>query len=219
MMGTPPAIVNATLVAALDPPPPVAVKLAVNKPFVVGVPEMAPVEALIARPAGNPVALQDVAGRSTASVSAIVPEKISPTLQVNVWPAVIIGAPTAIEIVTAVAAPVPPGPVAVSVIVVLPLSCGVPVITPVVVSSVAQLGKPVAAQFVAGRLALSVSAGVTLNADPTLPVNVWPAGMLGTPAPTASTTPVQPELPPGPIAWIAKGKSLSCVGVPVISPE
>ena len=73
----------------------------------------------------------------------------------------------AIEI-TAVSVSVPPGPVAVSEIVVLPLSCGVPVIAPVVFS-VAQLGRPVALHEVTGRLVESVSEKVLLNAVPTFP--------------------------------------------------
>jgi len=43
MIGTPSAIVKAILVAALVPPPLVAVKEAVNEPFAVGVPVIAPV--------------------------------------------------------------------------------------------------------------------------------------------------------------------------------
>ena len=83
-----------------------------------------------------------------------------------------------------VAALVPPGPVAVSEIVVLPVSCGVPVIAPVVVFSVAQLGKPVAAQLVTGRSVLSVSENVLVNAVPTVPEAVCDAVMSGRRKPT-----------------------------------
>lgn len=70
MIGTPSAIVKAILVAVPAPPPPVAVKEAVNEPLVVGVPEIAPVVVLSDSPAGSPVALQEVAGRSSASSRA-----------------------------------------------------------------------------------------------------------------------------------------------------
>ena len=119
MMGAPSEIVKAINVPAspiFTPSSPnlfAAVKRAVNEPFVVGVPDMAPVVALIAIPAGNPVATHDVAGRFSASVSAIVPEKTSPTLPVKLCPEVMIGGnPSQI---VAVASSVPPGPVAASV--------------------------------------------------------------------------------------------------------
>ena len=153
MIGAPSEITKATLVAALVPPPPAAVKAAVmGDPETVGVPVISPVAVLSDSPAGSPVAAQEVAGRSSASSRASVTDvNATPTLPVKLCAARMIGGPTAIEIVAVVAALVPPGPVAVSVIVVLPLSCGVPVIAPVVVLSVAQLGKPVAAQLVTER--------------------------------------------------------------------
>ena len=160
-------MVNVTVLGALVPPLPTAIKFAVIVPNVLGVPVMRPV-ASSERPAGNPVALHDVAGRSSASVrEGRVEGKISPTFPVKLWPAVIKGAPNATEI-EAVCVAVPPGPVAVSVMVVFPLSCGVPVILPVVVLRVAQLGRPVAAQVDTGRSTASVMDGVALNAAPIL---------------------------------------------------
>jgi hypothetical protein len=190
MRGTPSVIVKATLLAALVPPPPVAVKLAVNEPFAVGVPVIAPVVVFSDSPAGSPVTPQDVAGRSSASLRVGVAEvNATPTLPAKLCPATMIGGPTAIDIVAVVAALVPPGPVAVSEIVVLPLSCGVPVISPVVVLSVAQLGKLVAAQLVTGRSGSGirlnppqpVSENVLLNAVPTVPEAVCPGLMIGGP--------------------------------------
>ena len=187
MSGTPSAIVKAILAAALVPPPPVAVKEAVNEPLAVGVPVIAPVLVFSVSPAGSPVAVHDVAGRSSASSRAGVAVNATPTLPVKLCPAVIIGGFLPIEI-TAVSVPVPPGPVAVSVIVVLPLSCGVPVIAPVAVFSVAQLGSPVAAQLVTGRFALSVRENVLVKAVPTVPEAACPAVMIGTPSEMAKVT-------------------------------
>jgi hypothetical protein len=187
MIGTPSVITNDTLRAELAPPPPVAVKLAVDEPFAVGVPVIAPVVVLSKSPAGSPVAIQDVAGRSSASSRVGVAEvNATPTLPVKLCAARMIGGPTAIEIVAVVAALVPPGPVAVRVIVALPLSCGAPVIAPVIVSSVAQLGKPVADQPVTGRFALSVSEKVFVNAVPTTPEAVCPTVMSGAPSETVN---------------------------------
>jgi hypothetical protein len=179
MIGAPSEIVKATIVAVPIPPLPVAVKLALNEPFAAGVPVIAPVVVLSESPAGSPVADQEDAGRFEASLNAgVVAEKASPTLPEKLCAAVIIGGPTAIEIVTVLLSD-PPGPVAVSVIVVLPLSCGVPVIAPVVELIVAQPGSPAAAQIVTGRLRLSVSENVLLKAVPTFPKAVCPAVMLG----------------------------------------
>jgi hypothetical protein len=141
MIGTPTAIVKATL-TVLVPPSPMAVKLAVKEPFVVGVPVIAPVLASSDSPTGNPVAAQLVTGRFALSVSErLEGVNATPTLPEKLCPATIIGGPTAIEIVTS-SVSVPPGPVAVSVSVMLPRFCGVPVIAPVVGLSVAQLGSP-----------------------------------------------------------------------------
>jgi hypothetical protein len=180
MIGTPSAIVKLTSVAGLVPPFPVAVMEAVKLPFAVGVPVIAPVLVFSERPVGMPMALHEVAGRSTASVSEIVPENALPTLPVKFCPLVIIGAPTAIEIV-AVSVSVPPGPVAVRVIVVLPPSCGVPVIWPVEELIEAQVGRPVADHDVTGRFVESVSENVLENASPTLPEPVWPGVIEGEP--------------------------------------
>ena len=210
-------MVKVTVLGALVPPSLTATKFAVIVPNVLGVPVMRPV-ASSESPAGNPVALHDVAGRSTASVRAgRVEGKISPTFPVKLCPAVIIGAPAATEI-EAVCVAVPPGPVAVSVIVVVPLSCGVPVMAPVVAFSAAQLGNPVADQLVAGRLALSVSEGVALKATPTLLGNVCPAGMSGAPAEMVTVTGVTALVPPTPEAERLTTASPVFVGVPVIAP-
>jgi hypothetical protein len=216
MIGTPSAIVKEMLVAVLAPPPPVAVNEAVNEPLAVGVPVIAPVVVLSASPAGSPVTLQEVAGRSSASSRAGVWENATPTLPVKLCPAVIIGGPRAIEI-TAVFVSEPPGPVAVSVIVELPLSCGVPVIAPVVVFSASPAGSPVAAQLVTGRFTASVSENVLLNAVPTFPEAVCPAVMSG-----ASTIVkeilVAALVPLSPVAVKVAVNEPLAVGVPVIAP-
>jgi hypothetical protein len=217
MIGAPSEIVKATLVAGLVPPLPVAVKDAVKLPFVVGVPVIAPVLVFSERPVGMPMALHEVAGRSTASVSEIVPENASPTLAVNVCPAVMSGTPMAIESV-AVSVSDPPGPVAVRVIVVLPLSCGVPVISPVLELMEAQLGSPVADHEVTGRLVLSVSENVFENASPTLPDPVWFGGMIGVPSEIEKLTSVAGLVPPFPVAVMEAVKLPFAVGVPVIAP-
>ncbi len=215
--GAPSAIVKAILVAVPVPPMPVAVKEAVNEPLVVGVPVMLPVLTSRERPSGSPVALHEVAGRSKASSSAGVPENATPTFAEKLCPLVIIGVPTAIEIV-AVSVSVPPGPVAVSVIVALPLSCGVPVIWPVVELMVAQLGRPVALHEVTGRLVESVRLKVLLKAVPTLPEAVWPAVMIG--APSAMVNPTLVTLvPPDPVAVTLALNKPATDGVPNISPE
>ena len=138
-------------------------------------------------------------------------------MPVNACPAVIIGAPAATESVTAVAALVPPGPVAASVAVVLPLAVGVPVIAPVVAFSVAQLGNPVAAQLVTGRFALSVSENVLLNAVPTVPEAVCPAVIIGAPNEIVKLT-ISLAEPPGPATPIVKLNDPLFVGVPEIKP-
>jgi hypothetical protein len=185
MIGAPSVIVKATLCDEV-PPFPVAKTPAVNEPFAVGVPVIAP-KKLIDSPAGNAAALQDVAGRSSASSRVRVCENVTPTFPVKLC-ATMIGGPTAIEIVAVVASLVPPGPVAVSEIVVLPLSCGVPVIAPVVVFSDSPAGSPVAAQLVTGRLVLSVSENVLLNAVPTVPEAVCDAVMIGLASMTVNLT-------------------------------
>ena len=218
MIGTPSVIVNATLLAALVPPPPAAVKLAVNEPLAVGVPVITPVAVLSDSPAGSLAALQEVAGRPTASSRVGVCVNATPTLPVKPWPAVMIGGPTAIEIVAVVAVLVPPGPVAVSVTVMLPLLCGVPVIVPVVVLNIAQLGKPVADQPVTGRFALSLSEKVLLNAAPTAPEELCEAVMIGTPSVIAKATPLAAPAPPPPVAVKLAVDEPLAVGVPVIAP-
>jgi hypothetical protein len=105
----------------------VAVKLAVDEPFAVGVPVIAPVVVLSKSPAGSPVALQEVAGRSSASSRVGVAEvNATPTLPVKLCPAAMNGAPSEISIVAVVAALVPPGPVAVREIVEVPTVVGTP---------------------------------------------------------------------------------------------
>jgi hypothetical protein len=186
-------------------------------PLVVGMPVMAPVAVLMANPAGRPPEPHIVAGRDAASVRAGVTLNASPTLPVKVWPAVMMGAPTATEIITA-ASLVPPDPVAVSVIVVVPLSCGVPVISPVEALSVAQLGNPVADQLVTGRLVTSESAGLAENAVPTLPVKACPAVMMGAPAEMVKVTGVTALVPPLPTAIKFALKVPLVVGMPVMVP-
>jgi len=217
MMGAPAEMVKVTGVTALVPPAPVAETLIVAFPKR-AVPVISPVAVLRVAHGGRLLALHEVGVRSAASVSAGVALKISPVLPVKIWPGVMIGAPTATEIITA-ASLVPPDPVAVSVIVVVPLSCGVPVMAPVEAFNVAQLGNPVADQVVTGRLVTSESAGIAENAVPTLPVKVWPAGMLGTPAAIVKVTGVLELVPPGPLAETLIVEEPVFVGVPVISPE
>ena len=119
--------------------------------------------------------------------------------------------------IAAVSVSVPPGPVAVRVIVVLPVSWGVPVIAPVVALRVAQLGNPVALQLVTGRLVESASEKVLLKASPTFPEPVWPGVIDG--APTAIViVAVSVSEPPGPVAVIVTSEEPIAVGVPVIAP-
>ena len=88
---------------------------------------------------------------------------------------------------------------------------------PVVALSVAQLGSPAAIQLVAGRLALSVSAGVDENATPILPDKVWLGVMSGEPAPMVTL--IDPVLtPPSPVAVSVKLNVPIADGVPVIWP-
>lgn len=217
MIGAPSEIVKATVLAALVPPPPVAVKLAVDVPLVVGVPVMAPVAVFSASPAGSPVALHEVAGRSAASSSESVADvKASPTFPVKLWPETMMGGPAAMEI-AAVSVSAPPGPVAVRVIVVLPVSWGVPVIAPVVVLRVAQLGNPVALQLVTGRLAESVRENVLLKASPTLPEPVWLGVIDGAPTVIVIGA-VSVSEPPGPVAVSVILEEPVAVGVPLIAP-
>jgi len=217
MRGLPAEMVNPTPCEAPLPAPFEAAMLAVNDPIDVGEPVMAPVEELIDNPAGRAVAAHAVAGRSRASSSAIFAENASPTLPVNVCPAVMSGTPMAMEIV-AVSVSVPPGPVAVMVIVVLPLSCGVPVIWPLLEVMEAQDGSPVADHEVTGRLVLSVSENVFENASPTLPDPVWPEVMMGAPSAIVKLTLTAGLVPPLPVAVTEAVKLPFVVGVPVIAP-
>lgn len=72
--------------------------------------------------------------------------------------------------------------------------------------------------MVAGRDAASVSAGVELNASPTLPANVWPEVMMGAPLPSAMLKAATELVPPDPVAVSDMGKEPDVVGVPVTSP-
>jgi len=216
-IGAPASMVKPTLCEAPLPAPFDAAMLAVNEPMVVGDPVMAPVEELIDNPAGRPVAAHAVAGRSRASSSDMFAENASPTLPVNVCPAMMIGTPMAIEIV-AVSVSEPPGPVAVSVIVVVSTSCGVPVIAPVEELIDAQLGSPVALHEVAGRFAESVSENILENTSPTLPDPVWPGVMIGTPSVIVKLTLVAALVPPLPVAVKEAVKLPFVVGVPEIAP-
>jgi hypothetical protein len=216
MLGTPAAMVKVTGVLELVPPAPVAETLIVAFPKR-AVPVISPVAVLRVAHGGRLLALHEVGVRSAASVSAGVALKISPVLPVKLWPGVMIGAPTATEIITA-ASLVPPDPVAVSVIVVVLLSCGVPVISPVEALSVAQLGNPVADQLVTGRLVTSESAGLAENAVPTLPVKACPAVMMGAPAEMVKVTGVTALVPPLPTAIKFALKVPLVVGMPVMVP-
>ena len=217
IIGAPAEIVKLTLVGALLPAPFDAVMVAVEEPRPLGMPLITPVDELIDMPAGNPVAVHEIAGRSRASSMARVAEKGSPTLPLSVCPAVMSGTPMAMEIV-AVSVSVPPGPVAVMVIVVLPLSCGVPVIWPLLEVMEAQDGSPVADHEVTGRLVLSVSENVFENASPTLPDPVWPEVMMGAPSAIVKLTLTAGLVPPLPVAVTEAVKLPFVVGVPVIAP-
>jgi hypothetical protein len=92
MIGTPSVIVKAMFVAGLVPLPLVAVKIVVNAPFVVGVPETVPVVVLSVSPEGSPVADQEVAGLFSASLSPGVLENATPTFPVKLCPPVMMGA-------------------------------------------------------------------------------------------------------------------------------
>jgi hypothetical protein len=186
-------------------------------PEAVGVPEINPLAPFNDKPAGRLLPLAK-AHELIVPVKAGVWENATPTFPVKLCPAAIIGGPAVIEIVAVVAALVPPGPVAVSEIVALPVSCGVPVIAPVVVFSVAQLGKPVAAQLVTGRFVLSVSENVLLNATPTAPEAVCPAVMIGTPSAIVKAILLAALVPPPPVAVKETVNEPLAVGVPVIAP-
>ena len=218
IIGAPAEIVTLTLVGALLPAPFDAVMVAVKEPMPLSVPLITPVDTLIDMPVGNPVAVHEIAGRSRASSMARVAERGSPTLPLSVCPAVMRGAPMAIEIVAASVSE-PPGPVAVSVIVAVSTSCGVPVIWPVVGLIEAQLGNPVALHEVAGRLAESARVKVLLKAVPTLPEAVWPGVMIGAPPAMVKPTLVASLVPPEPVAVMLALNKPAADGVPKISPE
>ena len=134
-----------------------------------------------------------------------------------VCPGTMTGVPAAIAS-EAVAVPTPPVPVAVRVTVVVALSCGVPVISPVKALISSPAGRPVADQLLTGRFVESVSAGVTLNAAPTLPCKVCPAGMSGAPPAMVKVTVLCVLVPPLPIAAKFAVKEPLVVGVPVMAP-
>ena len=164
------AMVNDTFVAVLAPPGPVAVTAAVAVTADVGVPEIAPVVALIASPAGKPVATQEVAGRLVASVRVGAPLNAVPTVPVKACPAVMRGTPAPITKEMARFALVPAVPVARKSGAEVTIEVGVPVMAPVVALRESPGGNvPEAiAHEVAGPF---VMAGVELNTWPTLPVN------------------------------------------------
>jgi hypothetical protein len=101
------------------------------------------------------------------------PEKLCPDT--------IMGMPTPTSIVALVTVLAPPGPVALSAIVVDPFVEGYPVISPVVELIVAQLGNPIASQLVAGLFAGSVSENVLENASPIAPKEFCPGVITGSP--------------------------------------
>jgi hypothetical protein len=188
MIGTPSAIVKAILAAALVSPPPVAVKKAVNEPLAVGVPVIAPVLVFSVSPAGNPAAIQDVAGLFCASSSAGVAENAVPTAPEKLCPLVIIGDPAEmVKIKSSVSLPDdttignPSLPVAVMEAVKDPAVVGVPVIAPVDALIEIPAGSPVADHEETGRFVASVSNMFCENANPTFPVRLCPAVMIGVP--------------------------------------
>src|SRR3989441_9703192 len=125
------------------PPALVALRVTVEAPAVVGVPEMRPVVALSARPAGNPVAPKLV-GELVAVMGSVI---AAPTWLVAV--AVMVMAGVAGVIVTAsVWVPVPPALVALRVTVEAPAVAGVPEMSPVVALSARPAGNPVAPKLV-----------------------------------------------------------------------
>jgi len=78
-----------------------------------------------------------------------------------------------------VGALLPPGPVAVNVVVLVSAMVGVPEINPVAALIERPVGRPSAVQAVAGRVAALVKAGVTLIGVPKVPLNDWPAVITG----------------------------------------
>lgn len=131
---------NATVVAVLVPPGPVAVTLADVVPAAVGVPVICPVEAESVAHAGRPVAVNDVAGRFVELLRATVEEKAVPTVPVKDWPGVIIGVPAATATLTDFES-IPAKPSIFTWNSCVPTAVGEPAITPVLEFNVAQLGK------------------------------------------------------------------------------
>lgn len=200
------------------PPGPVAVRVKDAEEVEVGVPLIAPVVASIVAQSGRPLALQDVAGRLAASVSAGVVEKPCPCVAAKLCPAVMIGVPAEIVKATVLAALVPPPPVAVKLAVKEPVVVGVPVMAPVAVFSARPVGSPVALQEVAGRSSASISVSVAEgNTSPTFPVKLWPSVIIGAPS-ANETVAVSVSEPPGPVAVsVTVAVPVSC-GVPVMVP-
>lgn len=91
MLGAPRETEMIADTAVLVPPGPVATMVIDLEPLFVGVPEISPVVAFIDAQAGNPVAVQDVAGRFAGSDNAGDALKSAPTAPANDWPGIIIG--------------------------------------------------------------------------------------------------------------------------------
>lgn len=211
------AMVNDTFVAVLAPPGPEAVTEAVAVTAEVGVPVMAPVVALIANPAGKPVATHEVAGRLVASERVGVPLNAVPTVPVKACPAVMRGTPAPITKEMARSALVPPDPVARKSGAEVMIEVGVPEIAPVVALRESPAGNvPEAiAHDVAGPF---VMAGVELNTWPTLPVNDWPEVIIGTAADIVIEPVAGALVPPDPVAVSVMLPVNGSSGVPVMRP-
>lgn len=147
-------MVNATGVAELVPPEPVALNDGDAVPSAVGVPVIAPVAGLSDKPEGS-VPLETAQDVTGPFVKTGVCEKATPTFPVKDWPVVIAGAPPEIEIV-AEPVLVPPVPVAVMAIVKVPLVVGVPAMVPF--ELVSPEGSPVTLTEVTGAFSMSSNA-------------------------------------------------------------
>jgi hypothetical protein len=186
-------------------------------PLVVGMPVMVPVAVLMANPAGRPPEPHIVAGRDAASRAGVT-LNASPTLPVKVWPAVMMGAPLPSTRLNSATELVPPGPVAVSDMGKVPEVVGMPVTSPVAELRVAHGGRETVAQDVTGRLPVSLAVYFFEKGTPTLPVNVCPAGMLGTPAAMVNVTGVTALVPAKPETTKFAVIVPLVVGVPVMVP-
>src|SRR2546422_3159438 len=190
------------------PPALVALRVTVEAPAVVGVPEMRPVVALSARPAGNPVAPKLV-GLLVAVIGKL---NATPTWPVAV-PALVMTGVAGVIVTASVWVPVPPALVALRVTVEAPAVVGVPEMRPVVALSARPAGNPVAPKLVG----LLVAVIGELNATPTWPVAVPALVMTGV-AGVIVTVSVWVPVPPALVALRATVEAPALVGVPAMSP-